>query len=163
MAMFPTLKTDYNNQSAGMYLDSEFAFWDDAVISPRELRNMLRSLFTLTVQGLSTGSVVSNLVLSTNYGYHYYSAPATLGVGNPVSMGDPPSTGMRLCINCAEVESTVMFSFTAPSGGYLKRASGSTLSALYVSGGGIVTMICTTDGTWSVVESNKEVTTKALT
>lgn len=157
-SLFPTLDVKYNNQKIGFYQGADMMFFDDAVLDGRDIRNFMRSMLTLTDQAIS-GSVLVNSLFSPAYGHHWFSAPTGQ---SKCSMYLPvPSTGMRLVVDCINFAGDANLVLSNVAGAAIKRASGSTISTINVSAVGIIELVCTTDGTWSVLSHNASATPDA--
>lgn len=155
MSLFPTKDTTYNNQEIGTYQGAATMFFDDAVMTSRQIRNMLRSLLTVTDQPIS-GSVLENSLFSPAYGYHYYSAPTGQSL---CSMYLPiASEGAILVLNGLNLTTDANVFVSLVTGAALQRPSGSSISSINMSAGAYVVMICTSDGTWSIVEHTASAT-----
>ena len=155
MALFPTKKTCYNNQKIGIYQGADFAFWDTAVMEADAMDNFLRSMLTVTDQAIS-GSVLANSLFSPAYGTHYYSAPTGQSL---CSMYLPiASEGMLLILNGYNLVGDANIFVSLATGAALQRPSGSAISSINMSALAYVKMICTADGTWSILEHNASAT-----
>ena len=155
MPLFPTKDVSYNNQDIGMYQGADFAFWDDAVMGARAMRNFLRSLLTVTDQAIS-GSVLANSLFSPAYGVHWFSAPtgqSLCSIYLPIA-----SEGMVLVLDGANLVGDANIFVSLATGAALQRPSGSAVSSINMSAAAFAKLLCTTDGTWSIVEVNASAT-----
>jgi len=154
-SLFPTIDSSYNNQKLGFYQGADFMFFNETVMSAEALSNFLRSMLTVTDQPIS-GSVLVNSLFAPAYGMHFYSAPTGQSL---CSMYLPvPSEGMMLTLNGLNLAGDANVFVSLAPGTALKRPSGSAISSINMSALAFVKMICTTDGTWSIVEHNASAT-----
>jgi len=133
----------------------------DYEFSGVELKNYLVSQFTVCAVDMVDDSCAPSL-FSYAYGYHMVS---TAQAASKMSMKLPlPSAGMYLCLVMANAvpnnATSVLMSMMASTAGGVTgvsvvRATGSAISTLLLLGSARLGLICLTDGTWSIVESNK--------
>ena len=157
MALFPTKDTTYNNQKIGMYAGADFMFFDTAVMSADAMDNFLRSMMTVTDQAIS-GSVLANSRFTPVYGAHHFSAPTGQSLCSfylPV-----PSEGMLLTLNGANLVGHANIFVSTVTGAAVQRPSGSAISSFNLSAAALLKLLCTTDGTWSIIENNASVTVR---
>jgi len=140
-----------------MYLkeDGYLAFVDHE-FSGAELRNWLKSQFQVCTIGNTIAGDVSMVpsLFSYAYGYHMVSVPTGC---SKMSMKLPlPSAGMYMCIDFANAVGNAVMSLHASgvAGVSVIRAGGSALTGFAIIASARLGLICLTDGTWSVIESN---------
>ena len=157
--MFSDKDASYQAET-GVELDGDYIFFDDTKLTPRAMRNFLRSMMTQTDQ-LASGTVMSNSLFTPIYGVHMYSfATGYSGLSQLLPYG---SEGMTLVIDGLGLVGDANIEFFASTGGGVTGVSvvlptGSAVSSINMSAVGYLKLFCTTDGTWAILEKNASVT-----
>jgi phage-related minor tail protein len=120
----------------------------DGNLETEAFQNQFLGKFTITQHGVGDTTGAKSIVPA--YGYHVYSlanADATQSI-----LIASASKGMTLQIVGEFMSGNANISIiTDPAVGLVVNVRGSDLSSLELSEAGYVDMICTTDGTWSIV------------
>lgn len=159
--MFSTKDANYQSK-VGVETDGNYMFFDDTKFTPRAMRNFIRSMCTTTDE-TATGATMTNSIMSPAYGNHVFSLATGFSLA---SQKLPyPSEGMTLTLNFLGLVGDANLSVFASTGGGVTGVSlvmpnGSALSSFEVSAIGYIKLLCTTDGTWSVMEQNASITVR---
>ena len=161
MALHADKDATYNNQKLGFTQGADFAFFNNTKFSAEVLANMLKSLMTVNTVPLSGVGTSIGVSFVPAYGYWRFSA-ATAHSKCSMDIG-LPSEGMRCVLDFGHFIADAHMSLRASEAGGLtgvsvQTASGNPVSTIQCSAGALLEMVCFTDGTWTIVQSNASVT-----
>lgn len=139
--------------SSGILQMSEgglFTFQDTS-IEAEAIQNAYLGNHTITQHGAADTTGAKSMVPA--YGIHIYSMATTLSLGSILIAS--ASKGMTLYIDGVYLVGDANLSvITDSTVGLVVNARGSDLSSLEMSAAGFVELICTADGTWSIIGQN---------